>query len=205
VEALTTHEPVTAALGTSDYDQDGVIDSEDQCPSEPEDLDGFADKDGCPEEDADLDGRPDTDDLCPEQMETINGFEDLDGCPDKGRALCNDCRAIKRLVLVVYFEEGSDQANEDELSGLESLAKEIQDADPPVDVFIVGHSSDWGEVIDQKDLSRRRANLIRDKLESFQVDTKKISISSKGAKSPRVPHGSKGASYLNDRVEILVQ
>ncbi|HEX2570861.1 MAG TPA: OmpA family protein [Polyangia bacterium] len=66
-----------------DRDGDGIKDDVDKCPDEAEDLDGFQDKDGCPELDNDNDGIPDQDDKCPDEAETKNGFEDEDGCPDK--------------------------------------------------------------------------------------------------------------------------
>ncbi len=65
-----------------DGDRDGIIDSEDKCLSEPEDVDSFEDGDGCPDTDNDKDGILDPADKCPMQPETANGFEDSDGCPD---------------------------------------------------------------------------------------------------------------------------
>jgi hypothetical protein len=65
-----------------DGDEDGIQDDDDKCPSAPEDLDGFEDRDGCPEPDNDADGVADWDDKCPNAPETFNGFEDSDGCPD---------------------------------------------------------------------------------------------------------------------------
>ena len=47
-----------------DNDYDGVLDSDDKCPMEAEDMDGFEDSDGCPELDNDKDGTLD-DDACP--------------------------------------------------------------------------------------------------------------------------------------------
>jgi outer membrane protein OmpA-like peptidoglycan-associated protein len=66
----------------SDRDGDGIPDSADKCPDDPEDLDGFEDADGCPDPDNDKDGIPDVDDLCPNDPEDRDGFEDEDGCPD---------------------------------------------------------------------------------------------------------------------------
>lgn len=93
-----------------DYDKDGIIDKLDKCPKEPEDKDGFADDDGCPDIDNDNDGIPDTRDKCPMQAavcdgcpildsdndginddvdkcpnepEDKDGFQDEDGCPDR--------------------------------------------------------------------------------------------------------------------------
>ncbi len=84
-----TLEPVTAQLlynyyfcKPKDRDGDGMIDSEDACPDDPEDFDGFKDEDGCPEYDNDNDGLADTVDNCPNNPEDIDGFEDIDGCPD---------------------------------------------------------------------------------------------------------------------------
>ena len=65
-----------------DADGDGIMDAEDECPQEPEDLDGFEDADGCPDPDNDGDGIPDDSDMCPDKAEDFNGYEDKDGCPD---------------------------------------------------------------------------------------------------------------------------
>lgn len=99
--------------GCPDSDRDGIADPDDRCPREPEDIDGFADEDGCPEvQDTDGDGLLDPDDrcpteagpveergcpvrdrdgdgivdgldLCPDDAETKNGYRDDDGCPDE--------------------------------------------------------------------------------------------------------------------------
>jgi OOP family OmpA-OmpF porin len=65
-----------------DRDRDGVLDEADQCPTEPEDMDGYDDSNGCPEQDNDLDNIADSADKCPNQAEDMDGFEDHDGCPD---------------------------------------------------------------------------------------------------------------------------
>ncbi len=65
-----------------DADGDGIVDSEDLCPNEPEDFDGFEDSDGCPDNDNDGDGITDLQDRCPNEPEDVDGFQDNDGCPD---------------------------------------------------------------------------------------------------------------------------
>lgn len=65
-----------------DRDRDGIFDSEDKCPDEPEDKDGFEDLDGCPDPDNDQDKILDLTDRCPLVPEDIDEFEDEDGCPD---------------------------------------------------------------------------------------------------------------------------
>jgi hypothetical protein len=66
-----------------DADGDGIPDSVDKCPNEPEDFDMFEDTDGCPDLDNDHDGIPDAVDKCPLDPEDKDGFQDEDGCPDK--------------------------------------------------------------------------------------------------------------------------
>jgi len=66
-----------------DADGDGIPDSLDKCPNEPEDKDMFEDSDGCPDPDNDHDGIPDELDKCPLDPEDKDGFQDEDGCPDK--------------------------------------------------------------------------------------------------------------------------
>lgn len=69
-------------FSNADADGDGIKGSDDKCPGEPEDFDGFQDEDGCPDLDNDNDGIPDKTDQCPDEPEDIDGFQDNDGCPD---------------------------------------------------------------------------------------------------------------------------
>lgn len=65
-----------------DRDGDTIPNAYDRCPSVPEDLDGYGDADGCPEDDNDQDGLLDEVDQCPDLPEDLDGRFDLDGCPD---------------------------------------------------------------------------------------------------------------------------
>jgi OOP family OmpA-OmpF porin len=69
-------------LSPKDADGDGLNDAVDQCPADPEDMDGFEDLDGCPENDNDKDGIADGKDRCPLEPEDVDGDRDEDGCPD---------------------------------------------------------------------------------------------------------------------------
>lgn len=66
----------------ADADGDGVPNVTDDCPKLVEDMDGFADADGCPDSDNDLDGLADQVDECPNKKEDRDDFQDADGCPD---------------------------------------------------------------------------------------------------------------------------
>jgi len=65
-----------------DRDDDGIPDTLDGCPEQPEDYDGMRDEDGCPDQDQDGDGIDDDQDLCPLVPEDRDGFQDQDGCVD---------------------------------------------------------------------------------------------------------------------------
>jgi outer membrane protein OmpA-like peptidoglycan-associated protein len=68
--------------GPKDADKDGIVDEDDQCPENAEDVDQFEDEDGCPDEDNDQDGIADASDECPIEAEDMDEFEDEDGCPE---------------------------------------------------------------------------------------------------------------------------
>jgi uncharacterized protein (TIGR03382 family) len=75
--------PIRVPKPDGDADGDGVRDSADRCPNEPEDKDLFDDTDGCPDPDNDQDGIADAADKCPLDAEDRDGVQDTDGCPDK--------------------------------------------------------------------------------------------------------------------------
>ena len=67
-----------------DKDGDGIADSDDKCPTNPEDHDAVEDGDGCPEDqDSDGDNIADSVDLCVAATEDADGYLDSDGCPDE--------------------------------------------------------------------------------------------------------------------------
>ncbi len=74
--------PTFHTLRRYDADVDGVPDRVDACPRQPEDRDGHADVDGCPDPDNDADGVPDLSDTCADVPEDPDGHFDKDGCPD---------------------------------------------------------------------------------------------------------------------------
>jgi outer membrane protein OmpA-like peptidoglycan-associated protein len=77
VMASLQYQPMNA-----DQDGDGIMDREDECDDQVEDMDEFDDEDGCPDLDNDEDGIPDEDDQCPDEAEDLDEFNDDDGCPD---------------------------------------------------------------------------------------------------------------------------
>ncbi|HEY0468559.1 MAG TPA: thrombospondin type 3 repeat-containing protein, partial [Polyangiaceae bacterium] len=66
-----------------DRDGDGYADPVDQCPSKPENYNGYQDEDGCPDDpDSDGDGIADSRDQCELNPEDKDSYLDSDGCPE---------------------------------------------------------------------------------------------------------------------------
>ncbi len=80
-------EPETPPPPPPDADGDGVIDADDKCVEEAEDIDLFEDEDGCPDLDNDADGITDAEDDCPGEPENMDGWDDTDGCPEAPAAI----------------------------------------------------------------------------------------------------------------------
>jgi outer membrane protein OmpA-like peptidoglycan-associated protein len=68
-----------------DRDGDGIPDSRDKCPLDPEDKDGFEDQDGCPDPDNDKDEIKDVDDACPNEPGKRTTDPKTNGCPVRDR------------------------------------------------------------------------------------------------------------------------
>jgi hypothetical protein len=74
---------VVVRIEETDTDGDGILDSKDKCPLDPEDKDGFEDEDGCPDQDNDNDGVLDDADRLPGAFGQPSGFL-LGGCGFRG-------------------------------------------------------------------------------------------------------------------------
>jgi len=170
--AVATADPATttakapAKSSNADSDNDGVLDSNDKCPSEPEDKDGFEDEDGCPDPDNDKDRIPDAKDQCPNEPETYNGLNDEDGCPDKGGVIVLDSPVS--IHEIVAFDANSDALGAASNTVLDAVAKTFK-ANPSLGTIVVkGHSLPTEK--DAEKLAERRAKQVVDALVKRGVD-----------------------------------
>ena len=75
--------PPASCTPAGDADGDGYADPLDQCPTKPENYNGYRDEDGCPDDpDSDGDGIADTLDQCELNPEDKDSYLDDDGCPE---------------------------------------------------------------------------------------------------------------------------
>ncbi|QSQ16003.1 OmpA family protein [Myxococcus landrumensis] len=197
-------EPMKLVPAAVDTDGDGLIDTEDRCPTEPEDADGFEDADGCPDPDNDRDGVLDTVDACPLEAESINGVKDEDGCPDKGKSSVR--LEGSRIVILdkVYFATGKDIILPKSYGLLAQVAS-ILKANPQMErVRVEGHTDDKGSDTSNLDLSQRRANTVREFLVKAGIAPERLEAQGFGETQPVDTNKTAQGRENNRRVEFNV-
>jgi outer membrane protein OmpA-like peptidoglycan-associated protein len=178
-----------------DSDNDGIADDRDKCPLKAEDMDGFQDADGCADWDNDLDGVPDSLDTCPSEPETYNGYVDADGCPDE--------RPIEENFVLrdVYFESGSAVLAADSYSALERIVKSLE-AYPDVRVEVAGFTDNVGGDEYNVELSRRRAESVKQYLASAGINAGRIVTRGYGKANPVSSNDTPEGRAENRRIEL---
>lgn len=184
-----------------DRDGDGVLDTDDQCPEEPEDRDFYYDKDGCPDPDNDRDQVLDTDDQCPRQRETRNDYKDEDGCPDR---VPTEIQAFTGTIEGITFETDSANLRSSSFPVLDR-AVEVLKGFPDLTVTIVGHTDDVGTHEYNLDLSQRRAEAVRTYLISKGIEEQRLKALGKGKTEPVDYNGTEEGRAKNRRVEFLLE
>ena len=178
---------IAALGGCPDTDGDGIIDSEDNCPT----VKGLAAFKGCP--DTDGDGIMDSEDRCP----TVKGTRELQGCPDSdgdGVADIDDkcpnvaglkenkgCPAVKEETLKVFtqaltgilFETGKDIIKPVSFPILNNIVN-IMKENPQYILEINGHTDNVGDDAKNLDLSDRRAISVKKYLSDKGVDPDRL-------------------------------
>jgi outer membrane protein OmpA-like peptidoglycan-associated protein len=213
LDSKRRHEASTPAA-RSDRDNDGIPDELDKCPDQPEDKDGFQDADGCPDIDNDGDGVLDIADKCPTEQETRNGFEDEDGCPDTVPA---DVEAIRGTVERLVFAESVTAVHDAAKATITKIAK-VMAAHPTLRIVLVGHTDDReAKAFAGKpkkgqpppdiaalamDMSRARAEAVRQALIAAHVDGARIQAEGVGANEPVADNSNARGRRANRRVEL---
>jgi OOP family OmpA-OmpF porin len=197
----------------ADKDADGIPDASDSCVDRPEDRDGFADDDGCPDIDNDGDQVLDIADRCSQESETYNGFTDDDGCPD---TLPPEVDALRGTVEGLLYAEGETAVRDSALRNLEKIAA-VMKQHPSIRVMFIGHTDDreakqFAEVVEgqpppdlgplSEDLSRARAEAARQALAGLGIPASRIEIDGRGFEEPVTENDKPKGRLANRRVEI---
>ncbi len=133
------------AIPVTDRDGDGILENEDQCPDDPEDLDNFKDEDGCPDLDNDQDRIPDSDDECPNEPETYNGTEDEDGCPDHSKVVVISCPGPQPIPTFVYYNKKTQKILKQDYAILDAVVEVIKTNPQILRVQVAAHSDGKGK------------------------------------------------------------
>lgn len=190
-----------------DQDHDGITDSEDACPDQEETKNGYQDRDGCPDEepDDDHDGVPNAEDECPGQKETINGIQDEDGCPDGGPAKV--IREDGEIVILesVRFKTGSAEVEPESYSILNQVALVIK-ANPDIKrVRVEGHTDSTGSRERNIELSKERAQAVREHLIRRGVSPRRLTSEGYGPDKPKVRGDDEASRAKNRRVDFVLE
>ena len=205
----------------SDRDKDGILDEYDRCP----DVWGPISNGGCPlENDRDKDGVPDNEDACPDVPGPksnngcpLNGDRDGDGVPDaidkcpntygpKENDGCpipkiEDKQVLSLAIRNLYFDTDKYAVRPAAFRNLNDLA-ELLRRRKDWKVGIVGHADVRGNQEHNLQLSKHRAEAVKNYLISRGVDPNLILLEFYGATMPAMAEQNQTAYQMNRRVEM---
>jgi outer membrane protein OmpA-like peptidoglycan-associated protein len=215
---------VAAFGGCPDTDKDGLQDQQDKCPTEA----GPTERQGCPPRDTDKDGLLDEQDACPSEA----GIPELKGCPAKdtdndtvadhldncpseaGPADNKGCPAKQKqqvaiqsgriqLKGAVYFDTARATIQSRSFKLLDQVAK-ILLAHPELErVVIEGHTDSQGKPEQNRKLSQRRAEAVRDYLIKKGVAAERLEARGIGPDRPIADNKTAKGRAANRRIEFL--
>ncbi|MCG8577076.1 MAG: DUF5723 family protein [Flavobacteriales bacterium] len=172
-----------------DTDEDGLLDKDDKCPYNA----GPPENEGCPYTDTDGDGVIDKEDECV----NVPGPVENKGCPEV------DEEIIKRAFDNLEFESARAIIKETSYSSLADLATYlVENAD--FKLKIAGHTdSDGGDQANMI-LSKKRAEAVRDFLESRGVAKERCTVMWFGETQPIADNSTAEGRQKNRRVEMEI-
>jgi outer membrane protein OmpA-like peptidoglycan-associated protein len=204
-----------------DSDGDGILDGLDACPNTP--LGARVDERGCPKDD-DRDGVYNGLDRCPNSPGSVvvdargcmmdedrDGIHDgLDQCPGTPRETqvdrngCPLAPVVTEEPLVlegVNFEPDSAELTRESYPILDRVAASLQGR-RGMRIEIAGHTDSQGSEDHNQDLSRRRAESVRDFLRSRGVDDSILVARGYGESQPIADNGTAEGRAQNRRVTL---
>lgn len=203
---------VAAHGGCPDTDGDGVKDSEDQCPNKAGTLNGCPDSDG--------DGVKDEDDACPNVAGTLNGCPDADGdgvkdsedqCPQTAGLVANNgCPEVKEevkkvldlAVKSIQFNSGSDVLKQSSYASLNQVAQLMEEND--FNLTLSGYTDNTGRADSNLELSKRRANAVKQYLVDKGIDASRLTADGYGIANPIADNNTRAGRAQNRRVELEI-
>ena len=167
-----------------DDDKDGVLNSQDKCPTTQSGKKVNAE--GCfIDGDDDKDGVLNSKDICPNTA--LGDAVNSDGCPAK-------------VTLNINFENNSDKVNPDSYKTIQKYADFLNNY-ATYSAKIVGYTDSRGSQNYNQKLSEKRANAIKDMLVEKGVPLSRLSAVGMGENNPIADNSTKEGRAKNRRIE----
>jgi outer membrane protein OmpA-like peptidoglycan-associated protein len=186
-------EPGKAEFGGcpfADYDKDGVADELDECPASP----GPKETNGCP--DTDGDGIADNVDMCPKTP----GIKENNGCPEIKK---EEKAIIAKAFSDLEFETGKAVIKASSYPSLNELAEMLK-AKADWKVKLSGHTDNTGTPAKNMELSRDRANAVKEYFIGQGVEESKVITEWFGQERPVADNKTTAGRQKNRRVEMKI-
>ncbi|ORU91620.1 MAG: haloacid dehalogenase [Cycloclasticus sp. symbiont of Bathymodiolus heckerae] len=172
----------------ADADNDGVVDSLDECPTTPEGV--AVDSKGCAL-DSDNDGVADYKDQCPNSA---------------AGAVVNELGCAKALVLEgVNFHTNSADLTEEAKGVLHQIATAHHEHHGEVNLLISGHTDSQGAAAYNQSLSQKRAEAVVAFMIEHGCDASKLTAVGHGESQAIADNATKEGRAKNRRVELSVK
>ena len=169
-----------------DNDRDGILDVNDQCSEQAETMNGIDDTDGCPDSppDRDHDGIPDDRDRCTNEPETFNGTQDDDGCADGGAYVTLEGERMIAHRAVHFARRGDDILGGDSFRVLDAVVSLLRIHPELRAVEVRAYTDERGTPDGNRQLSQRRADVVRYYLIAQGVDEHRVTARGFGSDEP---------------------
>ena len=152
--------------------------------------------------DNDRDAILDVEDRCPDQPETFNGMEDDDGCPDRGRVVLTSTAIM--VLEPIHFTANTDVIERRSVEIADAVAATLQGAPDIALVEVQGHTDERGDDAKNIELSKRRAESVKQYLVSKGVAPERLVAQGYGETMP-IAAGHDATSWAkNRRVDFLI-
>jgi outer membrane protein OmpA-like peptidoglycan-associated protein len=194
--------------GCPDKDGDGIPDIDDECPTEA----GPRATKGCPDKDGD--GVPDKDDRCPDQAGPVSlkGCPDKDGdgvpdiddeCPDQAGPASNKGCPLAQDIQNVEFDIDKYNIKPQYQTELDK-AVDILTKNPNANVTVAGHTDNTYTRAYNIQLSKRRAEAVKNYFVQKNIDAQRISIEYYGFDKPIADNKTVEGRARNRRSETTI-
>jgi outer membrane protein OmpA-like peptidoglycan-associated protein len=192
-----TPDPSRPGCPQGDRDGDGVLDAQDLCPTFPRGDEPNPERLGCPDDDNDGDGVPDHSDRCP--------LEPMDPRPDPDRLGCRRPETVINLGEILFDTNATTIQDNEQNTRTLSQAQAIFSAHEEINLFsIEGHTDERDSDRHNRELSRGRAEAVRDWLAAHGIAAARMVPAGYGEACPVDPGHTEEAWARNRRVVFVI-